>query len=399
MRYLKLFNFVNEYNEYIKGEGVLLPNVSYVTEEDSVYFNALKSIGGLDPALLEVAGTAIVYDVDASQLITIAGDDYDSTTYPQDKYVPVGVVIMPASHSEDGMARMMSCKMLGVKTSDNGTVSYGSFDADDVSEYDNMGSIAWASPDSTVAVASTVSLLTAKPQFPISQTQPSAVVDSNTGVINPYQTDTNGVGIVYYTDMMFSEEMASMLGTSWIPDGDGEYGWNGFEGGESVCMPSPYNSDGTPNIGMRVSGSSMGIVHGSIASNMVNDFMDSTNGYHRFDVFTSARQYSTSGTNVGDWYVPSPLELAYFSARMKKIYSTMNKMNPKFDEVFDNFLVSQGLDSSYLESGKDINYLASWSSTLYSESGAWIGGLPIRSFIDDVYYDVFAFAVAPVRNL
>lgn len=365
----------------------------------------MKKENLLDPNLLDIAGTAIVYDTNKSKLMTIAGEDYNTTDYPQDLYTPVGVVIMPASHSEDGMARMMSCKLMGTKTADDGTVSYGSYDASNMAEFDNNGGIAWASPTFSVATGATTALInyyssTATP-FPVITSQPAAYVDGS-GVINPYQVNTENTGVFYYTNMPLSEAVAGMLGTSWIADGETGNGWNAMSGGESQVMPSPYLADGKPNTAMRVSGTSMGIVHGSYASNMVNRYVDATNENNRFDIFAATRAYSTSGTKSGDWYVPSSLELAYFSAKMKEIYSTMNKLNPNFDESFDSLLASQGFGESYLEPGTDINYLASWASTLYFSSIAWYGQLPVRSDYSDVYVDngyFCVFAVAPVRNL
>ena len=400
MKYLKYFPLVSEYDTYINGEPIF-PNVSFVDENGQVYFNT--GGGKLDPALLEIAGTAIVFDTQASQLITVAGEDYNVTDYPQDKYIPVGVVIMPASHSEDGNARMMSCKLMGVKTDANGTVTYGSYDASNIAEFDNYGGIAWASPTYSVATGATTALInyysnTATP-FPVVTSQPAAYVDGS-GVINPYQVNTENTGLFYYTNMPLSDAVAGMLGVSWIADGETGNGWNAMSGGESQVMPSPYLADGKPNTAMRVSGTSMGIVHGSYTSNMVNRYVDATNENNRFDIFAATRAYSTSGTKSGDWYVPSTLELAYFSAKMKEIYSTMNKLNPNFDESFDSLLAAQGFDESYLEPGTDINYLASWASALYSSSRAWYGALPISSDSGTVtnYFDYFGFAVAPVRN-
>lgn len=400
MDYLKLFENVSEYDAYINGDP-LLPNVSFVNENGTVYYNKLG--GKLDPALLDIAGTAIVYDTRISQLITVAGEDYNTEDYPHSEFPPVGVVIMPASHTEDGMARMMSCKLMGVKTNDDGSLTYGSYDASNMAEYDNNGGIAWASPTQSVATGATSALIsyyTGKTtEFPVFTSQPAAYIGDN-GVADPYQVNTGSDGLFYYTDMPLSETVASMMGASWVADGDTGKGWNVMSGQESALMPSPYNSDGTPNTAMRVPGSSMGLVHGRMASDMVKSYVANSTENNRFDIFAAADAYATDGTVQGDWYVPSSLELAYFSARMKSIYSTMNKLNPNFDESFDSLLASQGMGESYLEPGTDLNYLASWASALYSASYAWYGGLPVNSGIDSVSNDGYSgFAVAPVRNL
>ena len=392
MKYLKLFETEVEYSDYKNSSDFILPNVSYVMGNEVVFFNPSNSESGgqLDPILLDIAGTAIVYDVDNSSLMTIAGDDYNTTDYPQNKYEPVGVVIMPASHTEDGNARMMSCKLMGVKTADDGTITYGSYDASNYAEYigeDFSGGIAWASPVYSAATGATQALLQAYPDFPLATTIPS--IDGGTS------------GSLYYTDMDDSEIISMMMSANYLSDGNGG-GWWADQGGTTVeeaaseLMPSPYTTDGAINAALRAEGTTMEVVHGRTASDMVLDFAK-TSG-NRFDIFAAVDAYSTSGTKSGDWYVPSPLELAYFSAKIKGIYSTMNKLNPQFDEVFDAILSQQGV-GDYSAPDNDTRYLASWSSSLCSSSAAWGGGLPLNVADSSVGNGLnYGFAVAPVRN-
>ena len=383
---LKLFQTISEYEEYIGNEPIL-PNVSCV-RESGVYYTPKVTVEnkGLDPVLLDIAGTAIVYDVDNSSLMTIAGDDYNIEDYPQNKYEPVGVIIMPSSHTEDGYARMMSCKLMGVKTADDGTITYGSYDNSNVEEFDNEGGIAWANPVYSAATGATQALLQAYPDFPLATTIPS--IDGGTS------------GVLFYTDMDDSEIIPMMLSANYLSDGNGG-GWWADQGDTTVeevaseLMPSPYTTDGAINAALRTEGTSMAVIHGRTASDMVLDFTK-TSG-NRFDIFAAVDAYSTSGTKSGDWYVPSPLELAYFCAKMKGIYSTMNKLNPQFDEVFDA-LLSQQTGGDYSAPDNDTRYLASWSSSLYSSSYAWVGVLPIYVGGDYVNDNFYGFAVAPVRN-
>lgn len=210
---------------------------------------------------------------------------------------------------------------------------------------------------------------------------------------NPYSVGGEN-GMVYYTNLNDSK-FAQLNNFSFIEDPDNpDYGWydvtnNGVPAVYNVAMPSPYLKDGSANEAMRVSGTTMGITHGSVVSDIVNQYAGVSG--ERFDIFAATKAYSTNGTQKGDWYVPSPLELAYLAARMKEIYSTVNKMNPNFDEVFDILL---GLDES-MEGA----VFVSWSSTLFSSSNAWYAGLPVNVYYDIVYSGgTFVFGVAPVRN-
>lgn len=332
----------------------------------------------LDPELLEIAGTAIVFDTTKQKLKTIAGDIYNITDYPQDIYEPVGVVIMPASHTEDGVARMMSTKLMGVKTSDDGSVTYGAYDASNASEYD-MG-IAWANPDAD-NVNNLIEYVTNNygnnPLIYSSMTDKQPSCDDN-----PYEV-TGDYGFYLYTNI----NNITMFGTFNEDTNNPGNGWYS----SSQRMPSPYLANGTPNIAMRVTGTTMGITHGSVVSDIVNEY--SNNSGERFDIFNAANVYSTNGTSSGEWYVPSPLEIAYIAAKMKEIRSIMNKLNPNFDEYFDGIL---GLGAE-----EDGNLFVTWASTLFSSSYAWFSNLPFHVadyFVGNDHYGSFGFVVCPVCN-
>lgn len=54
MEYIKLFETHNEYETYINGQDVLLPNVSYCEDNDEVHYNPIDPYGGHD--YVEIAG-------------------------------------------------------------------------------------------------------------------------------------------------------------------------------------------------------------------------------------------------------------------------------------------------------------------------------------------------------
>ena len=327
----------------------------------------------LCPELLEIAGTAIVYNTNTSKLCAIAGEAYNTMDYPQDIYEPVGVVIMPASHTEDGIARMVSLKMMGVKTLDDGSITYGAYDGSNVSEFDNGGRIAWTSPNMDECVDIFEGLYNTN-LLPSLSKQPS--VSSS----NPYEIKGNN-GYVYYTNYKIENSQ-----TSWVGDEQNEgHGWNVptmlSNQVSSILMPSPYLSDGTPNIAMRVTGTSMGIIHGKEVSNIVNEYSDK-NG-KRFDVFKSAKEYSTNGTKSGDWYVPSTLELSYLCAKAYEINTTLFKMNP------------------YIIDCADGNIFTCWTSIIRGYGDAWKSTLPVMNFFLFDPEDLSTgqcFAVAPITN-
>lgn len=85
---------------------------------------------------------------------------------------------MPASHSSDGFARMMSTKFLGLKSTGSNTATHSSFDASNILEFEFNGMIPWASLDaneSTNAVNSLIEYYENKGlDFPVCNKMPYA---------------------------------------------------------------------------------------------------------------------------------------------------------------------------------------------------------------------------------
>ena len=380
MKYLKYFNNTSEYNTFVESEEYILPNLSLIST-DVVYTSCL------DPRLLNKAGTAIVYNTLVNQLMTIDGTQYNSNKWPQDKYIPVGVIVMPASHSSDGFARMMSTKFLGLKSTGSNTATHSSFDASNILEFEFNGMIPWASLDaneSTNAVNSLIEYYENKGlDFPVCNKMPYAN-DGDPYTVGGISTES---APVMYTNLP-NNFMNNLLQKTWTSH-DGENGWNLSSG--DIKGISPYNPDGTVNFNMRAPGTVMEFVHGDVPTKMINDYVDATASHNIFFAFDSVKTYQTQGTNRGDWYVPSVLECAYIAAKMKEIYATMNKLNPNFDETFDLLLNADNSSES--------NYLENWTSILHSNEYVWNANTPYGYNIGNTgAYGLFLFALAPVRN-
>ena len=97
MKYLKYFKTDADYQQY-ESEGILTPNVSFVEEPTSVFYNPY----------VESASAANLCDIaywDGSKVKTVSQDKWNSGLG-----TPVGVVVIPSGFAPDGKARMIGLK-------------------------------------------------------------------------------------------------------------------------------------------------------------------------------------------------------------------------------------------------------------------------------------------------
>lgn len=224
-------------------------------------------------------------------------------------YTPIGVVVVPASHTDDGTARVISLASMDYNNPDNGNT-------------DGHVNIAWGEYGSNI---STLPNLTQAPSIGDSPTE-----------LTGEQTLKGWLGLN-------SPEMSSDYY-------DNEYR-NPYDtatcyGRSKACVPSPYLNDGsknpiyhsTANTGnayadMDGKGNTEKIldVDNSVstdwqtASTIVNNTSPSTNTQPH----TAAQccwRYHTVGTQQGEWYLPAGGELGYLASRWKAINTSINKI-------------------------------------------------------------------------
>lgn len=95
MHYLKKFNTLEEYNNYKISGKMLLPNVSYISEEDSVMFNPY----------IEVANVGDIAYWNGSAVKFSSLDNWNNSLG-----TPVGVVVIPTGFAPDGKPRIIGLK-------------------------------------------------------------------------------------------------------------------------------------------------------------------------------------------------------------------------------------------------------------------------------------------------
>ena len=248
-------------------------------------------------------------------------------------YTPIGVVVVPASHTDDGTARIISLASMDCNNPDNGNtyedidIIWGGFGSD-ISTLPNLTQ-APSIGDSPTELTGEQTL---KEWLNITIPEiPSDYYDNE--YRNPYDTDT-------------------------------------CYGRDSRCVPSPYLNDGsknpiyhsTANTGnayadMDGKGNTDKILAvdngGSTVWQAASTISNTVNTSTIHPAAQCCWRYHTVGTNQGDWYLPAGGELGYLASRWKAINTSINN------------IISSGVEVLVLPVS-----FSWWSSTETSISGA-----------------------------
>ena len=279
--------------------------------------------GGVDP-IKSAPCDLCFYDRTTDSLIIVAGDAWNSSTYPSSRYVPIGVVVVPGSHNVygDGSCGVMSLKPMNCSTPSTGGTS--------------EQSMYWGEYGTDISALSNLN------QVPTGNT--------SNGI------PTGQTSYAYLPSDKFS-------GTQCAHDTDAFYY-------SSSYIPSPYLTDGSRNPGYYQTSSP------SSSSNALADFDGIGNtekiinqrGTKDYNSWTPGRtteadypaasccdMFHTEGTSQGDWYLPACGELGYIMPPFNKINDAIGKMRTAY------------ASSVGVELGTNGYY---WSSTEYSSNYA-----------------------------
>ena len=283
-----------------------------------------------------LAADICIVDNNTLEKYIVDGETYSTDLYPAEQYTPIGVVVVPASHTDDGTARIISLAGMSYYSPDNGNTNSHSY-------------IYWGGGNY------------------------SNIENLNDKTATPYITNTGYSGL---TDTQTLVEWAQYLFDS--PTISSDYFNNSYPNpfDEGTCFgenknklsPSPYLTGGAKNPiyhSTENTGNILADMNGKNNTDIILD-VDNSNSTD-WQTASSIRQvgnnkfihpaaqccwrYHTTGTTQGDWYLPAAGELGYLAARWNAINASITKVN------------SNGFNALELE----VYNSYYWSSSEYSD--------------------------------
>ena len=318
------------------GGGVIdLPNVSYSEDTNTVYYH------GVVPPVLHEVGDVMMWDNVGNEKVFVKYDDLNITDYPSERYIPIGVVVIPSSHDVYGTGEcgVISLNEMDYSNPDNGSTSYQK--------------MYWG------AYGINIPELPNLTQVPLIST--ALTSNEITGVTSG---ETSG-GYLPSTNITSNKPAA----------GNGLDTLAGYNTSSSY-IPSPYLENGDRNPSYYTTDTTK---YPKLSANCLSDFNGKSNteiiltyatgqtdwgtastitnssnvGY--YPAACCAWRYHTPGTNQGDWYLPAMGEMGYMIARFNEIQTTLNKLSSLYG---NSSVVSLDSSNGY------------WSSSEYDTHGA-----------------------------
>ena len=353
-----LYNSTSQF----EAEKETLDNKKHYTAETiddkNIHFKNKRVILPIKPVEESVAADICLVENSTLNKYIVDGNSYSVDLFPAEQYTPIGVVVVPASHTDDGTARVISLVAMNPNTPDSGST-------------EGHTNIYWGGDDYDVPD------LPYKTQAPWIGTAASALTDTQV--------------LQGFTSLLKADFSSDYYDNSYPNPFD-----EGTCFGEDYKMlaPSPYltgglrneiyhSTENTGNAYADMDGKSNTEKILSVDNGAGIDWQTAatiTNTGNTETIHPAAQccwRYHTIGTNQGDWYLPAGGELGYLAARWKAINSSITKIR--------SFGVFHSLELP-VTSGW-------WSSTEYSSSRAVNLYLrSIRACLDFNYKDYFAYA-------
>lgn len=335
-----LLHFENDSTFQTEKTNIKEDSITFVKDSKKVYTHN-KEYNMVNWGVLKKpeykAGDICLVNNNTLEKLIIPADNYTLESYPADSYTPIGVVVVPNTHTDDGTARVMSLASMD-------------YNNPEVGRTDDHVIMYWGGYGSDIST-----------------------LDNKTA--NPYITNTSYAGIGstqqlvgWYDGSDFSPEISSDYYDNSYPNPFDE--GTCFGGDNNMLAPSPYLTGGGKNE----------IYHSTANTNnrcadmdgksntekiLAVDNGDSTDWQTASTITNTGRtetihpaaqccwRYNTTGTQQGDWYLPSAGELGYLASRWKAIDNSIDK------------LVSSGVEALVLTVGSNW-----WSSTEDSSNRA-----------------------------
>ena len=354
------------------------PSISHIKETGETYFAT--------PYRLSNVGDIVLYDDEDGERIYVYHTEYNAEKYPLERYIPIGVVVIPERFTPDGQARMMSLVNMDCTNPSNGKASNNS--KRENRTIDNNGDwaddiyIKWGAYHNPNWVTRDIEEL---PNYGDSSRAQKAVLPSGN-----YHGNSFNYGYLpsdKFTKKGFANYADPL--TAWVEWAD-----------ETTFAPGPYTKrwDFFDKFGEGVSkGSMLSDMDGSHNTDvLINEEQYQPNWetderienwyyedylYH-FPAALCCRRFMTADTSQGDWYLPAMGELAFLMPRWNIIQSALKAVQ----RVSASVAVPLDENNNY------------WSSSEYSQNNAYslLSGNGYLNIVNkDDYLLVRAFCLLP----
>lgn len=226
-------------------------------------------------------------------------------------YTPIGVVVVPASHTDDGTARVISLAAMDYNNPDSGNTSenvhiYWGGDNYDISTLPNL-------------------------------TQAPYIAEQTSAIASPQQI----VGWDDFYNPEFCSDYYVDTSNSFPNPFDSKAAWG--SGTPDKPAPSPYLEDGSKNEIYRSAANTGNVYADMDGKSNTGKILTVDNGGSTYwqtattitntgntETIHPAAQccwrFHTKGTTQGEWYLPSGGELGYLAARWKAINASISKV-------------------------------------------------------------------------
>lgn len=266
-------------------------------------------------------GDICVYNTVDSSLVIIKGSEWSASAYPIETYVPVGIVVVPASHGHyaDGKCAIMSLNHMRYDTPITGGAPQAMMwgvNGTDIETLTNLNQVPYIGNDGVIG--DTVIGQATLGRLPSDHS-------SFTAVTNSYDEGTN-----------YFDNTGYCIASPYINDGsfNPNYSLTNSPSSNLNCLADFDGYDNTKKI-LEVRGS--------------KDYSSwlPTNVQEDYPAASCCDMYSTVGIPQGSWYLPSAGELGYIVPRRQALDECLTKLKNA-----GLFQVSNLVSSYYLSSSE-----------------------------------------------
>ena len=351
MKYTKQYSTEAAYDADVAN--LIKPNVSFIEENNGIVkYNPFN----IDGKIAKAGTIVLANNEEPSKKIFVPKDIWTKDAY-NDKFTPIGVVVVPFTHTPDGTVRIMSLKNMSILTPANGSTSQNGNTADTSMHWGGV-SITGSGQDTGYTY---VDVGLPKKNI-VPNIDPSNQVAGTIGSPSYARVPSN-----YIDGVTFSTGTASTIdvGTKYYTGNTiSEYGISPY----AIYDSKSYEAFKVIN----QSRNAMLDFNGASNTSTILTFQDSseiTAAYDsdQFAPAATCHAYQTIGMPAGQWYLPACGELAYLPARYADINDALTKL---MEADSSNAIRLWRDDSTVHDSSYSVFGSWLWSSTEYSSNDA-----------------------------